>query len=461
MPDSQAHDCLEGVLVRADDLPVGHDGAVRRVEVLRTATEHRFVATWTSPSPTGPDIAHWAIATSLLVTLRRDVSEAAKGRILEPLFPEDSVTFQELPLPGTILIESRGDLLHAEGRPTFPLALLPELRRRGEVLSATPEYLYFTVPLAVTSNESLRQIRTQPELELIRATEFWGPGSFGDRAVAVAVLDTGIDVEHPDLAANILRDASNAVVGCSFIGAKADVSDSPRGHGTFCAGLIGAQRGSGIGVYPDVKLIPIKFLGSSGCGKLSDAIQGIDFALRAGAKVISNSWGGASDAPELRAAVERAHEQGVLFVAGAGNYATDLDSQPFYPGAFDVPNVICVGASDDADRPMLKWGHARRCVHLCAPGHSIYSTLPTPHYAYPYGESFGTSASTAFVAGACALVIANDPRLSHIEVRRQVIQSVVPLKGNRREVALACCSGGRLDVAKAVHGTGLNARLRC
>ena len=129
--------------------------------------------------------------------------------------------------------------------------------------------------------------------------------------------------------------------------------DDDAGHGTHVAGIIGAQGNNAIGVAGvnwDVQLMALKFLDENGEGNTADAANAIDFAVEHGARVINASWGGPAFSQALYQAIERAGEQGVLFVAAAGNDGVNADSAPDYPAAFDLPNVISVAATDRDDR---------------------------------------------------------------------------------------------------------------
>jgi len=255
--------------------------------------------------------------------------------------------------------------------------------------------------------------------------------------VVVAIVDSGMDWSHPDLAGNVWTnpdelpgngrdDDGNSYIddvrGWDFKDDDNDPSDL-NGIGTHVSGIVGALGFNGIGVAgtaPNVSLMPLRFFGPDG-GSTYDAIDAIQYAVDQGALVINASWGGAPSAsdPALEAAIEAAGNAGVLVVAAAGNDARDTDVDPHYPAAFDLDNIISVAASTPwgnvAD--FSNWG--RISVDLAAPGEEIISTTPTAgdpgdpetpyqishpsNYDGPIGWS-GTSMSAPFVSAAAAIL---------------------------------------------------------
>lgn len=204
----------------------------------------------------------------------------------------------------------------------------------------------------------------------IDATEAWEVTT-GDPGVVVAVIDTGIDYSHPDLAANIWLNPGETCAGCrtdrvdndgngfvddvrgwDFANGDADPFDD-HGHGTHVAGTIGASGNNGIGVAGvnwAVRLMPLKFLGADGSGTSADAIRALLYAVDEGAVVSNNSYGGDGFSQAFADAIAYADAQGSLFVAAAGNSLSNNDVTPTYPASFDFPNVITVAATDGADR---------------------------------------------------------------------------------------------------------------
>lgn len=262
--------------------------------------------------------------------------------------------------------------------------------------------------------------------------------------VVVAVIDTGIDLDHTDLKGNIWENAAEKngqpgvdddgnghvddVNGFDFYDMTVKVTD-PEGHGTHCAGTIGAlANGLGVvGVCHEVKIMPLRFLGPDG-GSNADAILCIDYAVEKGAKVISASWGGYGQVPDqfMADAIDRARAKGVLFVAAAGNDGHDNDGNlKHYPSSFGHDNLISVMAVDKSGAIDFGWwksNFGKTTVHLAAPGHDIWSTVPNNQYAM-YS---GTSMATPLVAGAAALLYGHQQfaTADYKAVRKALIDNV-------------------------------------
>jgi subtilisin family serine protease len=294
----------------------------------------------------------------------------------------------------------------------------------------------------------------------IDAEHAWNVGT-GARSVKVAVIDTGVDYNHPDLAANIwtnpgeipgngVDDDHNGFVddvhGWDFANGDHDPMDDV-GHGTHVSGTIGALADNVIGVAGvnwQVTIIPVKFLGNDGSGTVADAITAIDYATSVGARVMNNSWGGGAYSQLLLDAINRAGAAGSLFVAAAGNATNDNDNFPSYPASYDAPNIVSVAALDRNDHlaSFSNYGHAS--VDLGAPGVSILSTLPGGNY----GTFSGTSMATPHVSGVAALVLSVAPNLSVSQLKQRLMQSTVPIPS----LTGITVTGGRLNAARALAG---------
>lgn len=245
----------------------------------------------------------------------------------------------------------------------------------------------------------------------------------GSSDIIVAVVDTGIDYEHPDLVNNIwvnqaekdglpgVDDDGNGYVddvyGWDFYGRRPNGKDD-NGHGTHCAGIIGAEKnGIGVrGISPRVKLMPLKFLNAAGSGDTRSAVEAIRYAVKMGAKIISNSWGGTGYSQLLDQAVQDARAAGVLVVAAAGNEENNNDDNPYYPA--NISGVIAVGSSTDRDQISSFSNFGRSSVAVIAPGSNIFST----HLKKGYKSLSGTSMATPQVAGALALALSVKKDLS-------------------------------------------------
>lgn len=252
-------------------------------------------------------------------------------------------------------------------------------------------------------------------------------------SIVTAVIDTGVDYTHPDLASNIwsntdevvgngIDDDGNGFVddvrGWDFVNNDNDPMDD-NGHGTHVAGTIGAVGNNGIGVTGvawTASIMPLKFLDQSGSGSLSDAIKAIQYARVNGAKIINASWGGGGFSSALQSAISQFITSGGLFVAAAGNEATNNDVTPSYPANYQ--GVISVGASTRTDT-RARFSNYGTSVDVFAPGQSILSTLPGNRY----GSLSGTSMATPQVAGALALLWGQNPTLSATTISQALINS--------------------------------------
>ncbi|WP_449539704.1 S8 family serine peptidase [Ferdinandcohnia sp. Marseille-Q9671] len=244
---------------------------------------------------------------------------------------------------------------------------------------------------------------------MIKAPQAWGVTN-GSSAVKVAVLDTGIDHNHPSLANFV-----NTSLGRSFVGGTTmDV----QGHGTHVAGTI-ASYGSVSGVMQNATLIPVKVLGDDGSGSLYGITQGILYAADIDADVINMSLGGGGYNQSMDEAVQTAAAQGTIVVAASGN---DGASSISYPAAYS--SVIAVG-SVTSNRTRSSFSNYGSGLELMAPGSSIYSTYPNGRYS----TLSGTSMATPHVAGVAGLIRAANPNISVSEAR-QILRDTAQSAGS-------------------------------
>jgi len=222
------------------------------------------------------------------------------------------------------------------------------------------------------------------------------------------------------------------------------------GHGTHCAGIIGAEgdNSEGIaGVNWKVEIMPLKFLSRGGSGTTKDAIEAINYAMdrkKAGVniRIISASWGSTARSRALGDAIKRASEEGILFIAAAGNSRTNNDRIPHFPSSYDLPNVVAVAALNRRDELASFSNYGLKSVHVGAPGAEILSTWPGDHYE----EHSGTSMATPVVSGVAALVLAADPKMSMADLRARLLESIDPLPALKGKIS----TGGRINAARAV-----------
>jgi subtilisin family serine protease len=293
----------------------------------------------------------------------------------------------------------------------------------------------------------------------IDASAAWGI-STGSSNVVVAVVDTGVDWRHSDLAANIwtnarevagngVDDDGNGLVddvhGYNFAGNTGDPMDD-NGHGTHVAGTIAAVGNNGVGVSGinwAGSIMPLKFLGADGSGYTSDAIRAINYATmertRFGVNVraINMSWGGGGYSAALGAAIQAAGEAGILCVAAAGNSGRNNDTSPQYPSSYDASGLLAVAATDNRDNLASFSNYGATSVDLAAPGVSILSTYPNNRYV----SLSGTSMATPHVAGVAALAWSVAPNATVAEIKNAILGGVDRIAGLSGKVA----TGGRLN----------------
>ncbi len=220
----------------------------------------------------------------------------------------------------------------------------------------------------------------------VKGPEAWDITT-GDPSVIVAVVDTGCDIDHPDLAGNIWTNAGEVdgdgidndgngyiddVNGWDFVDNDNDPHDAS-GHGTHVAGIAGAvsDNNTGIsGVAWQAKIMPLRFLNAFDTGTTADAISAIQYALNNGAKIINCSWGSTGYSMALKSVIDSAN---ALFICAAGNSAADTDISPYYPASFNSPNIISVAATDQMDQMTWFSNHGTVTVDVAAPGARIYS----------------------------------------------------------------------------------------
>jgi thermitase len=288
-----------------------------------------------------------------------------------------------------------------------------------------------------------KALQTQYALTKVNAEAAWQrAGNKGSKNVLLAVIDTGADYNHKNLAPNM-------VPGFDFRDNDADpmdiVSQQNPGHGTHCAGVIGATGlidGGTQGISPEVSIMPLRFLGADGSGDLDGAVKAIDYAIGKNVQVISASWGAAvplATAKPLLEAIGRAEAAGIIFVAAAANDGKNNDTTDYYPTNAGTPNMISVAASNANDTKPSWSNYGRAKVSLAAPGDAIISTVPGDKY-----ESLsGTSMATPLVAGIVAFLKAQDSTLTGAEVR-----SLLQVTGAKVQIETACQC--RVDALSAV-----------
>lgn len=357
---------------------------------------------------------------------------------------------------------------------------LQKYRRNPNVLYAEPDYVVHTVE-TVPNDPSFPQLWAMKNTGQaggtpgadIKATLAWDL-STGSRNLVVAVIDTGVDYNHPDLSANIwsaptafLANGMNCPVGSHGFNAVANSCNpmDDNGHGTHVSGTIGAvgDNGAGVaGVNWQVSILACKFLDSRGSGYTSDAVTCLDTLATLkdqGINIVAsnNSWGGYDFSQALYDAIAAQRDRGILFVTAAGNNGAELDGGNVLLNQLDdLVNVIAVAATDNRDALADFSNSGRHTVHLGAPGVEIYSTLP----GATYGLLSGTSMATPQVTGSLGLLQAQNPGLDWKATRNLILAGGDPLSSltntiSRRRLniygAMTCSPGPSRTLRERLH----------
>ena len=333
--------------------------------------------------------------------------------------------------------------------------VLAVYRRRPDV-----EYAERNPVIAICATPDDRLYAEQWSVAKVQTPEAWDTCR-GDRAVVVAVIDTGVDYNHRDLQSNMwvneaelnglagVDDDGNGYLddirGYNFAYNDNDPADD-HGHGTHCAGTIAAAGNNGLdiaGICWTARVMPLKILGADGDGTAADAVPAFYYAVANGAEVISGSWGGEDSSDALKEAIAYAHQEGVIVVAAAGNAGSNT---PFYPAAY--PEVISVAATESNDR---RWylSNYGDWVDIAAPGRDILSIRAAGTSAGIARDAFtckmsGTSMAAPHVSGACALLLTANPLLTCDELHEGILKTGDPIATG------ICASNSRLNVYKAL-----------
>lgn len=301
----------------------------------------------------------------------------------------------------------------------------------------------------------------QWDMQKISMSDAWGI-SQGSADVVVGVCDTGIDYTHPDLLRNLYTAPDGSHGWQCYQGVLQEGGSDVYGHGTHCAGTIGAAANNGVGMAGmnwNVKLISFRFLNSNGSGFLSDAVILFDKMIELKQQglnlvVVNDSWGGTGFSQALKDGFTALENAGILSAVAAGNSALNDDTYFFEPASLDSPSIVSVIATDasDARASFSNWGLVN--TDIAAPGVSTLSTLPTNpalalHSSTGYGLLSGTSMATPHVTGLIALLKAVNPSLSAQQLKdilldAQSYDSVSDFYGSLTS------SGGRINAYKAL-----------
>jgi len=275
-------------------------------------------------------------------------------------------------------------------------------------------------------------------LSKIQAPTAWDETT-GSSDLVIAIVDTGVDLNHPDLNDKI-------VPGWDFVNDDNSPQDD-HGHGTHVAGIAAAETNNARGVAGvswGARIMPIKVLRYDGDGYYSDVAQGVLYACNHGAKVINLSLGGTNPSSTLKDALEQAYQDGCIIVAAAGNSG---QNEVDYPARY--PETIAVAATDQTDTRAAFSDYGPQ-IEVAAPGVDIYSTLWTPS-SHTYGWKLGTSMSTPHVSGLAALLLSLCPQLTNTEVRSVIRSTAQDLGAPGWDPYFGF---GRINAQKAVKAAG-------
>lgn len=300
-----------------------------------------------------------------------------------------------------------------------------------DIVYAEPNYIYKTetIPDDTYYNNlwGLSRINTPAAWDI----------TTGSSNVIIAVVDSGIDLLHPDLKGNIwtnkaelngipgVDDDGNGYIddiyGWNFLNDTNNVTDD-NGHGTHVAGIIAATGNNteGVtGVTWNAKIMPLKFLDKYGYGYVEDAVAAINYAAKMGAYIINNSWGGSIYSQALKDAIDACN---ALVVCAAGNEYSGVsnDVDPVYPSSYNSSNIISVAAITSYDTLADFSNYGVNSVDVAAPGSNIYSTVPYSSYGY----LSGTSMATPYVSGLAALIKSIRPELNILQVKYTILNNV-------------------------------------
>lgn len=299
----------------------------------------------------------------------------------------------------------------------------------------------------------------------IGAPQAWAMQTESRKDLVIAVIDSGVDYHHEDLSENIwvnpneipdngVDDDQNGyiddVYGINSFSKTGDPMDY-NGHGTYCAGIIGARGDNSVGstgVLWKTQIMPINASNQSGDFSFESFVRAISYAIEMKASIINASWGyyrtpKNSDGIEaIGKILKKVKDQGILFVTVAGNQDKDIDQVELYPARYPYDNILVVTSTTQKDELNTNHNFGKKTVHLAAPGTFIFGTDINNHYKI----SSGTSAAAPFATGAAAHIWTRFPNLTYLEVKNQIIHTVKKLDS----LETTTISGGRLDLNAAL-----------
>ena len=363
-------------------------------------------------------------------------------------------------------------LVHVAGNPMDAIA---QLKSNPAVDYIEPNYMYYRQTTPNDPMFSLLWGMNQAQNNDIDAPEAWNIYT-GDPNYRIAIIDTGIDFNHPDLQGNIWInpgetpndgidndgngyiddvsgwDFTGTGLGTKFVNGDNNPQDG-NGHGTHVAGTIAGKGNNGVGVAGVVwgaKIVPLKFLDDTGSGSTDNAILAVDYCRINGIKLSNNSWGGGGASTPLRTAISNAGAADHLFVAAAGNDAFNIDGLSIfrsYPASYNLANQINVAATTATGGLASFSNYGRTSVHVGAPGTLITSTYSTTVAgSNGYDTISGTSMAAPHVTGVAALLRGRMPGWTVAQVKAAILNTVKPLSS----LTTRTVTGGTVSAYKAL-----------
>ncbi|HEX5911377.1 MAG TPA: S8 family peptidase [Thermoleophilaceae bacterium] len=403
-------------------------------------------AALSAPAPAGA-------AERVLVGFDKGVSKERQGKIVGELGGRIEKRFAAVRGGRLVAVNARG------GRRLD--AVRKVLRKADGVTYAEPDFTLSTAATRTPNDPDypFQYAVANSATGAISAPEAWGTRT---SCSTVAVLDTGIDTDHPDLAPNIYKssdkpnngkdDDKNGYVddtyGLNVIKGKGSGEDD-NGHGSHVSGIIGGRGNNGTGVSGicwSTKLMAVKFMNSKGKGSTSDAIDGIQYAAKKGAKVINCSFGSSSKSSALHDAVDYAQSKGSLLVVAAGNDGDNIDKKPEYPASYTDSNILTVAATTSTDTLASFSNYGSTAVDVAAPGNQILST----YLGGGYKLLSGTSMASPYAAGTAAMLRKQESGATYSDLRYAIRHKVDTPPALKGKVAY----NGRLNAQRALAAIG-------
>ena len=394
-----------------------------------------------------------AAADPVLVGFDKGTSKARQGKIIDAVGARIAKRFASVRGGRLVVVRSPGGI-RAD-------AFRSRLRKVAGVSYAEPDSTLSTSATRLPNDPDypFQYAVANSATGAISAPTAWATRT---SCSTVAVLDTGIDTDHPDLAPNIYKssdkpnngkdDDKNGYVddtyGLNVIKGKGSGEDD-NGHGSHVAGIVGGRGNNGTGVSGicwSTKLMAVKFMNSKGKGSTSDAIAGMEYAAKKGAKVINCSFGSSSKSTALHDAVDYVQDKGALLVVAAGNDGDNIDKKPEYPASYTDSNILTVAATTSTDTLASFSNYGSTGVDVAAPGNQILSTYKGGGYKL----LSGTSMASPYAAGLAAMLRKQESEATYSDLRYAIRHKVDTPPALKGKVAY----GGRLNANRALGAIG-------